>query len=374
MRLHTTAVALLLLSSASFAETELKLQQCSDVKESDQNYWTELSKASTELDTLLASKETDFAVILDSYKTWSVSVLNSTKQLDKAFQPQGDITLTEMTQDYFDEYLDADLFKGSNYPKFEYRKLGSDAPTAIQFSIIEEGGIEASGRFELNMDSIAQCEEVVKCQGRTPTKVTSCHMLAESFRNEANAHFARIKEREAVLVAKYAVATGKKWDRYHNEARFQYPWEKTFTAWLLREELSSDKFVTPPSYQYHIGRIWAAMEYVGDADDGSQFKVAPTVEWVGINSWETCRVFGHELFKKACGVSAVSTWTDRGGVSDVGHGAMLHFDNKYSFGATWRSEGDVGFFLTVDLLKALESKQESIKSWQDKVEEYLPLD
>lgn len=134
---------------------------------------------------------------------------------------------------------------------------------------------------------------------------------------------------------------------------------------MLQEELRDDDFANPPKLQYFFLRPWAVMEYVDKADDGSQFKAALSFEWIGINKWDGC-------FKNiACGASVVSTYSDRAGVDDFGLGLMFHIDNKYSFGGTVR-DGEYGFFVTVDLLKAFYDKSAEAKGWQDKVDQYWP--
>ncbi len=67
------------------------------------------------------------------------------------------------------------------------------------------------------------------------------------------------------------------------------------------------------------------------------------------------------------GVSFVSVYADRSDVDDFGLGVMLHVNNNYSLGVTWR-DGDTGFFLTVDLLKLFEDKQSNFQKYKDKIE------
>ncbi|PSU44488.1 hypothetical protein C9J12_27115 [Photobacterium frigidiphilum] len=370
MKKQILTTTLLLLSSAAFATTEVKVPQCSEVMA--EKHWANLEIESKKLDALLASpKSTDADLVLEGYKAWSTAVIDSTKELDSYFVPKDGKTITELTQVYVEQHIISGKLKPDDYPTFLYTNQQFDAPATTKFTLYERDGVKQESRFTIETDSVKQCERVLQCQGRTPTKTTACDVLARSWEDTVNKYKATIKQRTAALVGKYAVATEASWAKFHNEARYQYPWEKMITAWWLSKELSGDTFVSPPSYQVHFIRPWAVLEYVNDADDGSQFKAAATVEWLGVNSWQTCSVMGVELFKVPCGMSAVSTFSDRAGSDDIGHGAMLHFDNQYSLGATWRSSGDVGFFLTVDLLKALEDKEESIKKWQAKADEYL---
>ncbi|EMK3275071.1 hypothetical protein V8036_004475 [Vibrio parahaemolyticus] len=367
--INAALVGLVVLSGVAEAETELK--QCRDV--SATGHWKELEAASAKLDEILSSKEASTAEIQVGYDEWSQVLITSAKKLDKAYDAGGGISLEGLTRQYFSTYGDGG-FEIGDYPQFFYESTDSSNEKNALFVLATSkgyGGDQFSGEFTLTKSSITVCQKYVKCQGRETAQFIPCDMWAEDFSRATSQHFDTLRKRRAVLSAKKDVASRKEWERYFEEARFQYPWEQSLTAWAVRDKFKGNELPPPPTHQYFFGHIGIAMEYVGDADDGSQFKVAPTVEWVGFNSWDSCTIFGIELFRLPCGASVVSTWTDRAGVSDVGHGAMLHLDNNYSLGATWRSDGDVGFFVTLDLLKALEDKQNSIKVWQGKVEEYF---
>ncbi|RKF19865.1 hypothetical protein DBZ36_05245 [Alginatibacterium sediminis] len=171
------------------------------------------------------------------------------------------------------------------------------------------------------------------------------------------------KEAEAAELSKYLLAYSKEWDKFYYEARYQYPWEKMFTSYIYRDQLSSTTFAAPPNKQLFLLRPWAVLEYVDGAADGSQFKAALSLEWFGINLWQGC--FGSNV---ACGASLISTYSDRAGLDDFGHGLMLHVSNKYSFGATFR-DGETGIFVTADLLKAITDKKSEVKSWEKRVDE-----
>ncbi|NGO00139.1 hypothetical protein G5S52_21675 [Grimontia sp. S25] len=207
-----------------------------------------------------------------------------------------------------------------------------------------------SGKVTLNLDAV---------------KHKGCRAYLMGWVDAINTYRDIAFQRNAQVVSDLAIEYGKQWNRYFDEGRSQTLIDRPFTAWFYSDELSSQNFVLPPKYQLFLAHPSVLMEYVGDANDGSQFEAALAVEWLGINAWQSC--FGADF---ACGASLVSTYSDRAGVDDIGHGLMLHVKNSYSFGATVR-DGDVGYFITVDLLKAFEDKQSEVKAWQIKANEIL---
>ncbi|WP_411992101.1 hypothetical protein [Agarivorans sp. DSG3-1] len=204
------------------------------------------------------------------------------------------------------------------------------------------------------------------------TKILKCdatglqYLYIDTWASYWTLYKSKLAELNAAEVAKAAISGSKLWDKYYYKSRYMYPWEKAFSLVMSENELNDGKFKLPPKYQYFLLRPWAALEYVENADDGSQFKGTITFEWVGINKWNGC--FGSDI---ACGVSLVSTYSDRAGADDFGHGVMLHVANKYSFGVTSR-DSKAGFFVTVDLLKAFNDKEDEVKYWVEKVDKYLP--
>ena len=148
------------------------------------------------------------------------------------------------------------------------------------------------------------------------------------------------------------------WRQYAVEARSQTPIELAINSWRFKHDLATEGFVRPPSQQIIALHPSVAMEYVGDADDGSRFEPALMVEWIGINRW---RWRGGESprMEDPIGVSLVSTYSDRAGTRDVGHGIVLHYKHVYSLGVT-RHGGDTGVFVSVDLQKLLMDKKEKL--------------
>ncbi|MGR5094596.1 hypothetical protein ACPV5O_05015 [Vibrio maritimus] len=369
-----TASTIAIFSTLSFAETTVVPKQCSE----DSTYqWASLKEASEKLDSTLASGQiSDAGKLLDAYVEWSDALKRSAVQLDMYFNPRDGITVVEMVDSFIREHVVIGGYKPEIQPEVLYTtgKLDlTDTPyreVTTRFTIFQRSGNEQSAQFTIDESSIKRCEEAIRCTGRTPTKTTACNIIAEAWQKAANSTTDTIATEEAIAVAKYAIEYEKDWDKFHRSSRYQYPWEKGIQAWHFKDELSGNMFVKPPAYQIFFIRPWFALEYINKADDGSQFKVAGVMEWVGFNNWKSCKLFGVEWFDLACGISGVTTFSDRAGADDVGHGVMLHLDNKFSFGATRHSD-EIGFFISVDLLKAIQEKGENVEYWQKMAKSYL---
>lgn len=216
--------------------------------------------------------------------------------------------------------------------------------------------------------AINQCEKQLKC---TSDNGNACVVFVSTW--AAAADSVKNPERNDRLdnLKKGLIAGESEWERFFKESRYQYLWEKSVTAWAYSDKLKEDRFVPPPPYQIHLLRPWVVMEYVGNASDGSQFEGALSLEVIGINYWNG----GYRSFDWIgfpFGVSAVLTFSDRAGVDDVAYGAMFHALNSYSFGVTARSSGEVGVFLTADLLKVFSDKKSEVEYWGEKIDEYAP--
>jgi hypothetical protein len=64
------------------------------------------------------------------------------------------------------------------------------------------------------------------------------------------------------------------------------------------------------------------------------------------------------------GVSIASVYADRPDFESVGHGLVIHLNNKYSLGWASRS-GDNSFYLSLDLLKFIEDRQKQFVRYKE---------
>ena len=144
------------------------------------------------------------------------------------------------------------------------------------------------------------------------------------------------------------------WRRYATEARSQTPIELFINSkWFDRKE-SKQGFVGAPDYQIIFLHPSVVMESVKNAADGSKFKAGLAMEWIGGNWWSWSDGEDAQM-ETPLGISIISTYADRAGTKDVGHGLMFHYDHVYSLGVT-RHGDDTGVFLSIDLQKLFTDK------------------
>lgn len=164
-----------------------------------------------------------------------------------------------------------------------------------------------------------------------------------------------------ILTYEFLTLKDKEWTNYIEEARSQTFVDIAVTS--LFYELAYGKgehdFRSPPKVQWFALRPNILIENISGARDGDQIKESFALEIVGFNYWQDA------CFGLACGASLIVNYSDRNGVEDTGWGFMVHVDNSYSFGVTKHS-GEIGLFVTVDLLKFFQNKKLSYDSYKEK--------
>ncbi|GEM_PF-2785496 len=192
------------------------------------------------------------------------------------------------------------------------------------------------------------CETAVNCdkvlgQGRVLVgELSIAQFIVEKFSGEA-----------INSVSEKVAAKNRLWDQYLYDSKPMLPFDFFLTDLANRKFQESDQypdgFRPPPDTQWFLMHPAAALEYVGDAPEGEQFKPALYVEVIGVNRWrEEARWFDLPLLKYFSGVSLVVSYADRAGVSDMGVGGLFVFGNVYSLGVV-SYDGDGGVFLSLDL-------------------------
>jgi hypothetical protein len=142
-----------------------------------------------------------------------------------------------------------------------------------------------------------------------------------------------------------AVKRAKKWDDYFGVARSQYPWELALNGALMsdtRPEANGVRFGfrDVPTYQVILIHPYAAFEYADAEPEGTRFSGIVLVDVIGYNRWRW-KTDGSTGF--AIGGSVIVSMGDHANMDDIGWGAMLHLDHKWSFGVT--INGDKRTFL-----------------------------
>lgn len=153
----------------------------------------------------------------------------------------------------------------------------------------------------------------------------------------------------------------KEWTTYIENARGQTFVDIALTSALYEWKYGKGEhdFRSPPKIQWFALRPNVLIENVSGAVDGDQLKESLALEVIGLNYWEDA------CFGLACGASIIVHYSDRSSVEDTGWGVMLHVDNSYSFGVTDHG-GDIGLFVTVDLLKLFQDKKSSFDDYKNK--------
>jgi hypothetical protein len=206
-----------------------------------------------------------------------------------------------------------------------------------------------------------RCANAMNC---TSTGKDSCRLYLQGWTNAANRYINVVVEQTAENIAAQSVKYGKQWQRFFDESRSQTFIERLATAHFYADSLKDTQFSLPPQKQVVLIHPSVLLEYVDAANDGDQFKAALAIEWFGINYWDRC----FNSFNIGCGASIMSSYTDRAGINDHGLGIMIHIDNSYSLGTTYR-DGDYSFLLSVDLLKAFSDKKSQTDKWLQTVSE-----
>lgn len=166
-----------------------------------------------------------------------------------------------------------------------------------------------------------------------------------------------------------------KWDLYTNEARVQYPWEMWVNGHFYQKGINKRKQAQgrdvrlverlPPSHQIILLHPGVGLEYVNKATDGSRLEPAVIMEWVGYNSW-SYRGRGVDVsMARPLGVSLVTTWSDRNGSKNIGHGLALHWNHNLTTGLTWRNGGEAGLFISIGLAERFSSEKDRLGKVKD---------
>ena len=135
------------------------------------------------------------------------------------------------------------------------------------------------------------------------------------------------------------------WEAYFDTARSQYPWELVLNGAVMsdtRTEVNGVKlgFRDVPTTQWLLLHPYVAFEYAEDEPEGNRFAGVVLVDVLGYNRWSWKKDGSMGL---ALGASAILVMGDHANMDDIGWGAMLHVNHKFSVGVTFL--GDTQTFL-----------------------------
>jgi hypothetical protein len=144
------------------------------------------------------------------------------------------------------------------------------------------------------------------------------------------------------------------WNSYFDGAVGQYPWELLANSyfykknWLGVNAQSQEGFGDSPTRQIIAIHPGIGLDYIDDAPDGSQFKPALVMEWIGLNGWDYDQK-GHLVYPYyISGISLISTYADRKDVDDFRFGALVRIKSAYAIGITTDSDNNVGVIVNID--------------------------
>lgn len=196
-------------------------------------------------------------------------------------------------------------------------------------------------------------KEVGQCKTTSPSTCKEIFREFQSAFNPYRAAYDNVYDNTKLLLD-----LADRWDKFLDVSKSQTVLEVELTTWVNQGHFKKDHLVGPPPYQVialHPQLIYDSMR---KSSIGSKEEAGLAVEWAGVNFWD---------LKLPLGISLASAYVSRDNANDFGHGVMLHIMNHYAVG--WaRHGGDDSFYVTIDLLKAIQSKKSQFDKY---VKSYL---
>lgn len=189
----------------------------------------------------------------------------------------------------------------------------------------------------------------------------SCLDILEDLEVAINDYNVSYREHTLNRTGEILDGLSSEWDDFLTNGRSQTLLDLAVTTYFERKHFRKPYLVGPPKRQWSVLHPSLVIEHASDAMSGDKDEMTVAVEWIGVNWWGDASPFGIPF-----GVSLASVYADRPNVDSVGHGLMLHFDNRYSLGWASRS-GDNSFYFSLDLLKFVEDKKTQFQRYKDDI-------
>ncbi len=213
------------------------------------------------------------------------------------------------------------------------------------------------------LQGILQASDEQACQNEQAFSAP-CSEVLKDLENAINPYQKNANALSAFETKNRLAGISRDWNAYFDQSRSQTFADITLTSWFEQKHFKKGYLVGPPDRQWFLLHPNLVLEYVADAPDGENVNIAVTVEWLGVNWWRNS-VIGIPF-----GVSLTSLYSDRPEVQDVGHGLTFFFDNKYSIGVV-DHYGDVGVFMSMDLLKLFADKGKQASRYRNRLKDML---
>ncbi len=245
--------------------------------------------------------------------------------------------------------------------KADGRYLLDESGVVAQFEVLDDPSLAiqyvSPVYHRIGGQDLAKCDELAANMLSKKTQQNGhCLAALRDFEFNYNHAQAAYSQPIALEVAANLEALSKRWDRFYDESKSQMIWELVVNGMLFERNNTYEGFSEPPVWQLVFLHPTVVIQNVSEALDGSQLKGALMVEVIGADWWEQDRWY------IPSGGSIVTTYSDRAGVQDWGYGVAINFDSQFTIGVT-DHDGDIGYFITADLLKLLQGKKETLKSY-----------
>ena len=354
--LYAAAVFLTLGAAPVLAQVDTVSCQIPEARRTDSEYFAQLQIEARTIngEACLALLSRDFegfgARQNDLYRKFGVSAKATAMS---AFTSNG-IEDREVPFDDWIERISTSNFTSKSLPKFSVSSPLNAADPSLFFYF---DNTSKRGRLKDRSDNTCSW-----------SSETSCQALLDDFAvavNDYKYSFATLTA--ADTVSKLTVLSSQ-WDDYLTNSRSQTLLDLGFTTFMERSHFKTGHLVGPPKRQWSLLKPNLVIEHANDAPAGDRDKLAVVIEWMGVNWWSD----DSPVFGKPFGISLASIYADRPGFESVGHGVMIHIDNKYSLGWASRS-GDNSFYFSLDLLKFVEDQKKQLERYKDRLRESFDL-
>ncbi len=188
----------------------------------------------------------------------------------------------------------------------------------------------------------------------------SCKELMDAYVDIYNHSQILIQKMHTVHVSKYLRLSKSQWDDYYNKSRSQTIIERLINGYVWRLDKEPGMFLEPPKMQWVVLHPSVVIENVPEALDGNDTQEGIMIEMLGVNWWQV------DKWYQPSGASLITLYSDRADVKDWGYGIAVHFSNKFTIGAV-DHDGDIGYFVSVDLLDLFKNKKTLIDEYIGKV-------
>jgi hypothetical protein len=245
--------------------------------------------------------------------------------------------------DYFDQTI-AGL--AGDFDDDGLERLNSDG--LFETQLYFDGRVDSKSEISADLDSA--CKKVAGSKKR----FSGCEAAFKDVASAFNAYRDGYNNYRYGKNEKQLSALSAQWEKFLTEARGQTFLDVRLTTWMHRNYYSQTKLVAPAATQYFLLRPQIVYEHTSGVPKGDKDNIALSIEWIGINWWNT---------KFPIGISIVSVYLDKPNQDSVATGVQLTFDNEYSIGVTKRGD-ETAIFLTLDLIKLFQDNSKKLETYK----------